>query len=83
MRRATGWMAGVRFASGERLVSSPVTTRPTLGLTQAPFQWLPGALSPGVIRQRREADYSSQSTAEVKKVGAIPPLPNMSPWHMS
>jgi hypothetical protein len=28
----------------------------------------------GVKRPRRQADYSSSSTAEVKNVGAVPPL---------
>jgi hypothetical protein len=32
-------------------------------------------------RQGRENDHSSPSSAEVKKVGAIPPLPHMSSWH--
>jgi hypothetical protein len=29
---------------------------------------LPGALSPGVKRQRREADHSPPASAEVKKI---------------
>jgi hypothetical protein len=36
---------------------------------------------PGVKRQRREADQSPPSSAEVKKGGAIHPLPHMSSWH--
>jgi hypothetical protein len=40
-----------------------------------------GALSPEVKRQRREADHSTPSIAEVKKVGAIPLLPHMSSWN--
>jgi hypothetical protein len=31
-----------------------------------------------VMWQGRKADHSSPSSAEVKKVGAIPPLPHMS-----
>jgi len=36
--------------------------------TQPPIQWVVGALSPGVKLQGREADHSSQSSAEVKNV---------------
>jgi hypothetical protein len=41
-------------------------SRPALGPTQPPIQWIPGALSLGVKRPGREADHSSQSSAEVK-----------------
>jgi hypothetical protein len=44
------------------------TSRPTLGSTQPPIQWVLGALSPGVQRPRREADHSSPASAEVKKM---------------
>jgi hypothetical protein len=36
------------------------------------------AVSPGVKQQEREADHSTQSSAEVKNGGAIPPLPHIS-----
>jgi hypothetical protein len=35
----------------------------------------------GLTRQGRETDNSSPSNAEVKKSGAIPPLPHRSSWH--
>jgi hypothetical protein len=38
-------------------------------------------LSPGVKWQGREADHTSPSSAEVKKVKAILPRPYMSSWH--
>jgi hypothetical protein len=42
------------------------SSRPVLGPTQPPIQWVPGALSQGVKRPGREADHSPTS-AEVKK----------------
>jgi hypothetical protein len=51
-------------------------SRPALGPTQPRIQWVPGALSPEVKRPEREAYHSPPSSAEVKKVGAIPPLPH-------
>jgi hypothetical protein len=41
-------------------------SRPALGPTQPPIQWVPGALSLGVKRRGCEADHSPPSTAEVK-----------------
>jgi hypothetical protein len=38
-----------------------------LGPTQPPIQWVPGALSLGVKRPRREADHSHPSSAEVNE----------------
>jgi hypothetical protein len=42
-------------------------SRPALGLTQPPIQWVPGALSLGVYRPGREADHSPPSSAEVNE----------------
>jgi hypothetical protein len=44
-----------------------ISSRPALGSTQPPIQWVPGALSPGARRQGREADQSPPTSAEVKK----------------
>jgi hypothetical protein len=38
-------------------------SRPALGHTQPPIQWVPGVKRPG-----READHSPPATAEVKKM---------------
>jgi len=42
-------------------------SRPVLGHTQPPMQWIPRALSLGINGQGREADHSPPSTAEVKE----------------
>jgi hypothetical protein len=44
------------------------SSRPALGATQLPIQWVPGALSPAVKRSGREADHSTPTSAEVKKM---------------
>jgi hypothetical protein len=41
-------------------------SRTTLGPTQSPIQWVPGALSLGVKRPGREADYSPPSIVKIK-----------------
>jgi hypothetical protein len=45
-----------------------MSSRQTLGPTQPPIQKVPGALSPGVKRQGREADRSPPTSAEIKKM---------------
>jgi hypothetical protein len=50
-------------------------SRPALGPTQPPIQWVPGALTPGVKRPGSEADHSPPSSTEFKMGGTIPPLP--------
>jgi hypothetical protein len=61
-----GGGVGVRVPVGARIFS--MSSRPALGPTQRPIQWVPGALSPGVKRQGREADDSQPTSAEVKKM---------------
>jgi hypothetical protein len=68
---ATGYglndrVVGVRVPVGSRIFS--ISSRPTLGSTQPPVQWVPGALSPGVNRPGREADHSPPAIAEVMKM---------------
>jgi hypothetical protein len=55
----------------------------SLGLTQPPIQWVPGAVFLGVEQPGHEADHSPLSSAEVKNGGAIHPLPHMSSWYDS
>jgi hypothetical protein len=66
---------GVRVPVGSRILFSK-SSRPALGPTQPPIQWVPGTLSPGVKHQRREADHSPPTGVEVKKTynyDSIPP----------
>jgi hypothetical protein len=63
------WGVGVRVPVGLRknaLFST--SSRPSLGSTQLPIQWVPRAFSPRVKLQGREADHSLQTSAEVKKI---------------
>jgi hypothetical protein len=64
---SVGWADGVRVPVGSRIFLFYTSSRPVLGPTQPPIQWVPGALFPGVKRQRREADHSSPTIAEVNK----------------
>jgi hypothetical protein len=42
------------------------SSKPVLGPTPPPIQWVPGALSPEVRRPGREADHSPPTSVEVK-----------------
>jgi hypothetical protein len=57
----------VRFPAGLGIFLFTTASRTALGPTQPPIQWVPGALSLGVKRPGREADYSPPSSAEVKE----------------
>jgi hypothetical protein len=43
------------------------TSRPTLGPTKPPNQWVPGAISLGVKQSGHEADHSTPSGSKVKE----------------
>jgi hypothetical protein len=43
---------GVRSPAGAKIFSLTSMSRPALGPTQSPVQWVPGVLSPGVKRGR-------------------------------
>jgi hypothetical protein len=60
-----GW-SGFESRQGLRIFLFTTVSRPVLGSTQPPIQWVPRALSLGVKRPGREADYSPSSSAEVK-----------------
>jgi hypothetical protein len=46
-------------------------SRPALGPTQPPVQWVPGALSLGIKQPGREAEHSPPSSAEVIVCGEL------------
>jgi hypothetical protein len=68
-------MAKVQFLAGTRDISLLIASRPALRPTQPRIQWVPEAHSPGVKPPVLEADQSPPSSTEVKKGGAVPPLP--------
>jgi hypothetical protein len=51
------------------------SSKPALGFTQPPIQWVPGALSPGLQLAGREADHSPPTTTEAKKTWIYTPTP--------
>jgi hypothetical protein len=65
------------FDSGKglRLFLLDTASRPDLGPTKPPNQWMPGALSLGVKRPGREADHSAPSSAEVKNTWSYTSTP--------
>jgi hypothetical protein len=59
---------GFDSRQGQEIFLYFTSSRPALGLTQPPVQWVPGALSPGVTRPGREADHSPPPSAMVKNM---------------
>jgi hypothetical protein len=58
---------GVRSPAEAKDFPLASVSRPALGPTQPPVQWVPGVLSPGVkARPERDADHSPPSSAEVE-----------------
>jgi hypothetical protein len=55
-------------------------SRPALGSTQPPIQWVPRAFSVGAKRPGREADHSPPSSAEVKNAWSYTTTP---PVHLN
>jgi hypothetical protein len=59
--------SGVRVSAGVGNFLFTTASRPALGSTQPPIQWVPGALSLEVKRPGREADHSPPSGANAKE----------------
>jgi hypothetical protein len=51
------------------------SSRPILGSTLPPIQWVPGVLSPGVKRPGHEADHSPPTSAEARNTGICTSTP--------
>jgi hypothetical protein len=56
------------------------SSRPALGSTKSPIQWVPGTLSWGVQRPGRETHHSPPASAEVKKIWIYTSTPHMPSW---
>jgi hypothetical protein len=79
-----GWTtkeSGLDSQWGQEILLSSIMSRPALGPTHPPIQWVQGAVSLRVKQKGCEADYSPPSSAEVKNNGTIPLLPYMSSGH--
>jgi hypothetical protein len=76
--RATG--SGFDSRQGNEIFVYSTASRPALGPTQPPIQWVPGNRLVGVKWPERESNHSPPSTAEVKNGGAVPSL-YISSWH--
>jgi hypothetical protein len=65
-----GWTtgrSGFDPRRGQRIFPLASVSRPALGPTQPPVQWVPGFLSPGVkVWPGRDADHSPPPSAEVE-----------------
>jgi hypothetical protein len=71
---------GFESREGLGIILFTTSSRSALRPTQPPIHWVPGALSLGVRRPRREADHLSRSVPRSRMRGAIPPLPNTPSW---
>jgi hypothetical protein len=78
LRLTTGWAARARFLAEGRVYSSPQRPDRMWGPLRLLSNGYWGLFLRWVKRQRRIADHSLPSSAEVKKGGAIPPLSYMS-----
>jgi hypothetical protein len=68
------WGFGSRQGLG--IILFTTASKPALGSTQPPIQWVPGALSLAVQRPGREADHS-HSSAEVRNAWSCISIPTI------
>jgi hypothetical protein len=66
---------GFESRQGLRIFLFTTASRPALGHTQPPIQWVRGALFLGVKRSGREGDYSPPSSAEIKNAWSYTSTP--------
>jgi hypothetical protein len=74
---------GFDSQQGQGFFQFITTSRPALGSTQPPIQWVPGALSPGVKWPKNKDDFSSPSSAEVNNAWSHISNPNTSSWRVA
>jgi len=67
--------SGFDSRQGQGLLLFATASRPVLGTTQSPIQWVPGLKRPG-----READHSSPCSAKVKNTWSYVSTPHTSSW---
>jgi hypothetical protein len=67
----------VRIVKPSRVKNFLTSTvsRPAVGPTESPIEWVPGPLSPGEKWQEREADHLRPTNAEVKKMWIYRSIP--------
>jgi hypothetical protein len=59
------------------------TSRPVLGPSQPPIQWVPGTLFLGLKQSRHEADHSPPPSAEIKNAWSYTSIPSVPSLHGS
>jgi hypothetical protein len=71
---------GFDSPKGQYIFLFSIKSRPVLGHSQPPTNWVPGAVFPGVQRHDGEADHSPPPSAEVENGGDLPPLAPAPSW---
>jgi hypothetical protein len=76
----TCWTIGVQFSAGATTgyFLFYLASRPALGTTQPPIQWVTGAFTLGIKQSGLEVDYSPPPSAKVKNVWSYTSIPNTS-----
>jgi hypothetical protein len=76
-----GWPRGQSSSPGRvKNFLYSTASRPALGSTQPPIQWVLGVLSQGIKRPGREADHSPPASAEAKKMWIYTSTPHTPSW---
>jgi hypothetical protein len=75
------WLLGVRVPVGTKIFSAPNRPDRRWGPTSLLSNGYRWALSPGVKRPVREADYSPPTNVEIKKIWIYTSTPHTSSWH--
>jgi hypothetical protein len=77
---ATGYRLGYSGPCRGKIFLLFTSSRPALGPTNPTIQLVPGALSPGVKRQRHEVDHLPPTSAVVKNTWICISTPQKSLW---